>query len=170
KQVDVVYLNNINQMVKYPFIFVQAQHYVEFSDQEIKNIREYLDRGGFIFQDDCVEQSGKGQYNAKMGDNFFQSFKTEIETRVYPNGKMVRLDNNHEIYNCFYRFPEGLPHGQGVQNGGWAYFDENGRMKIFGNSGDIHCGWHINPYWFGEEKHNEMLKMAANIVIYALTH
>ena len=170
KQVDIVYLNNLQQMLKYPFIFVQAQHFVQFTDQEIKNIREYLDRGGFIFQDDCVEQSGKGQDHASSGDNFFQSFKSEIETRVFPNGKMVKLDNNHEIFKSFYKFPNGMPHGQGVPNGGWAYFDETGRMKIFGSSSDVHCGWHNQPYWWGEEKHYNMLKMATNIVIYALSH
>ena len=170
KKVDVVNVNNLSQMIKYPFTFFSAQHFVKFSDQEIKNIREYLDRGGFIFQDDCVEASGKWQDNARSGDNFFQSFKNEIETRVYPDGKMVKLDKNHEIFNCFYSFPEGLPHFQGVRNGAWAYFDKDGRMKVLANSGDIHCGWHNDPYWLGEEKHHEMLKMAANIVIYALTH
>jgi len=162
KKVDIVYVTDLPAMLKYPIIFFQADHIPVFSDQEIKNIREYLNRGGFILGDDCVDSS--------TGDFFFQGFKDIIETRIFPEGKMVKLEKTHDIFKNVNKFPEGMPHTQGINNGAWAYFDDKGRMKIFLSSSDLHCGWHNNQPWFGEEKHLQMVQMGVNIIIYALSH
>jgi hypothetical protein len=158
---NIVELTNLDEMCKYPFIFMHAQTPIVLSDAEVANIREYLERGGFIFVDDCV-------LSEAQPDLFFVSVKNEFETRIYPDNKLKKLPNDHPIFSCFYELPNGVPTMQGRNHGGWALIDGKGRMKVFMVSTDINCGW--NPDYFAPAKHNEALKMGINVVIYALTH
>ena len=160
QQVNVTSFENLEDVCQYPFVFMHAEGEPNFSEKEADNIRKYLDRGGFIFADDCVYQ-GKSDW-------FYQAMKSEVENKIYPGTKMVQLKDDHQMYHCLFQFPDGIPHMQGIRNGGRAVFDKKGRMKIFLCSDDLHCGW--SPRYFGEEKCQDAIKMTININVYALTH
>jgi hypothetical protein len=158
-------LDNLDEMIKYPFIFMTAEEEFGFSELQRKNFAEYLNRGGFIFADDCVSPGG--------GDFFFADMKKKVEDLF--GQKMVKLPDDHEIYRCFFKL-NGLPHVQGKSHGGWALF-LNGRMAVFLNAGDLHCGWCSfklrktnGKSWFTEEKELNSVKMGINILTYAITH
>ena len=159
EEINVVDFHDLKNVCRFPFVFITAEGEPDLSDTEIRNIREFLRRGGFIYADDCVVN--------ESGDYFFTGMKKVIEEKIFPGAKMRKLPDDHEIYKSFFSLP-GLPHMQGVDYKGWGYFDEDGRMKIFLTGGDIHCGWTTEH--FGEEKSMSALKMGINIVIYALTH
>jgi len=148
-------LDKLKEMQKYPFLFMTAEGTFEFNKNHQKNFVEYLKRGGFIFADDCVF--------ACRYDYFFKDFKKKIE-KVFGK-KMVKLPNNHDIYHCYYDLPNGLPHMQGVNHGGYALFLD-GRMAVFLSPSDIHCGW---CGFFGRKKTSDSIKMATNIIVYAMT-
>ena len=132
-----------------------------FSDKEIKNMREYLLRGGLLWGDDCVFEKG---------DFFFKGMKEELETRVFPGKKMVLLPITHPIYHTQYEFPEGLPYFQGINHGGWCLSDDKGRLMVFLGATDVHCGWSKKDKWFGEAKMIEAYKFGINVIMYALTN
>jgi len=148
-------LDKMEELQKYPFLFMTTEKIFEFNGNHQENFVEYIKRGGFIFADDCV-------FDCKY-DYFFKDFKKKAESLF---GKpMEKLPNNHDIYHCFYDFPNGLPHMQGVNHGGHALFVD-GRMAVFLSPSDIHCGW---CSFFGPQKTSDAIKMGINIVVYAMT-
>lgn len=160
-------LDNLKEMSQYPFIFMTSENKFEFTASQQANFKEYLNRGGFIFADDCVVGRTK--------DYFFIDIREKLEALF--GQKMVKLPNDHEIYRCFYKL-NGLPHMQGTPHGGWALFI-NGRMAVFLSPSDIHCGWESQRIsglrrnrrgWFSKDKENDAIKMGINIIVYALTH
>jgi hypothetical protein len=162
-------LDDLDEMCKYPFLFITTEGSFEFTSKQQVNLVEYLKRGGFIFADDCV-------YSEGQQDGFFVDFKNKIEHLF--GRPMVKLPNDHEIYHSFYDFPNGLPHVQGIQHGGYALFID-GRMAIFLSPSDIHCGWygldrvsrgHSIAKWVGVHRCKEALKMGINIMMYVMSH
>ena len=172
KKVNVTTFEDIEKISQYPIVFMTSEGDIKFSDIEIKNMREYCNRGGFLFVDDCVYK-GRGDY-------FFRSFKNLVETKIFPGKKMELLPLDHEIYHCHFDLTKGLPYidgegGQGVPHGGYGLSDDKGNLVIFLSAHDIHCGWssklhQLFPNKFTSAKREECIKMAINIVIYALTH
>ena len=156
-------LDNLEEMCKYSMIFFTAEGHFRFSEAQRANIREYVERGGFIYADDCVLRIN----GAKTGDHFFQSFKTEIE-KIFQQ-PMVRLPNEHALYHCLYDLDGGAPFMQGTDRGGYALV-RNGRAIIFITSGDIHCGWcgasGLKGQWFTPAQREDALKMGVNMVVY----
>lgn len=153
-------LSDLNELIKYPFLFMTADGDFSCTPQEFANLKEYLLRGGFLFADDCV-------YEGR--DLFFQGFRSKIEAAF--GQKMVKLPDTHEIYHVLYDLP-GLPHVQGQPHGGWALFLD-GRMVIFLSPSDIHCGWDCiarRANWFPQEKCRDAVKMGINVVVYGMTH
>ena len=68
----------------FPFVHMTGHGNVYFSDEEAKNLREYLISGGFIHIDDNY---GMDQYVRK-----------EIE-KLFPNTELKELSANHPIFN-----------------------------------------------------------------------
>ena len=161
KQIKVVTFEKIEDIEKYPFIFMSSNGPLVFKDIEIKNMAEYCKRGGFIVIDDCVFE-GKNSY-------FFESFRELAETKIFPGTKAKLLPLSHEIYHCHFDLTAGLPYLQGEPLGGWAISDDKGRLMIYMSPHDIHCGWNQNDIWTAKQK-EDSLKMGVNIVIYAMTH
>lgn len=160
-------LDDLDEMCKYPFLFMTTEGRFQFTATHQTNLVEYLKRGGFIFVDDCVYKGGKE-------DGFFTDFRDKIEFLF--DRKMVKLPNGHEIYHSFYDLPEGLPYLQGVRHGGHALFID-GRMAIFLSAADIHCGWKSEQVmasgwsgWFPKDLSEDSIKMGVNILMYVMSH
>ena len=164
KKIKVVNLDKVDEICNYPIIFIHEQEETVLNEKEVKNMRDYIKRGGFVFIDDCVNE--KEDY-----DSFFRTMKKEIETKVFPEKRMTKISNNHEIYKCFYTLSNGTPYIQGKDQGGWGYFDEKDKLRIFMCATDIQCGWkeQYAGFW-GAEKRLEALKMGINMIMYVLTH
>jgi len=162
-------IERLDEMVKYPFLFMTSEGDFEFTKQDQKNFVEYLARGGFIFADDCVFQASN---QPGRGDRFFLCAKNKIETLF--GEKMTPLPNNHEIYKSYFQLA-GLPYLQGVPHPGEALFID-GRMAVFLTSTDIHCGWcsmslisQGQDKWFSRNKSMDAVKMGINVLVYAMT-
>jgi len=142
----------------YPFLFMTGHGNIALTDQEINNLRKYLENGGFLYVDDDY--------------GFDKGFRREIK-RVFPGQELKEIPFNHKIYNMKYRFPDGPPkthkHDEKPPQGFGLFIGE--RMVLFytyeSNPGD---GWadadvHNDP----EEKRIEALQFGTNIVLFALT-
>jgi len=173
RSMHVASLDHIDEMVKYPFLFMTAEGDFVFNTKHQNNFVEYLQRGGFIFADDCV-YGGKDLSN----DLFFSAMKSKVEELF--GKKMVKLPNDHEIFRCYYKL-NGLPYMQGVKHGAHALF-LNGRMALFLSPNDMHCGWRSlsrmlrgEKGWFGKTREVQLknnynaLKMGINILSYSMT-
>ncbi len=162
----VVSLEDVDEMCKFPLLFMTSDGALELPPNQANNLKEYLMRGGFLFADDCVANG------TSRVDAFFLDFRSKIEQLF--GEMMVRLPNNHEIYHSFYDLPNGLPHMQGVEHGGYALFID-GRMAVFLSPSDIHCGWKdqdrkehgINGYYAQSDNAS---KMGTNLFMYVMSH
>lgn len=161
-------LKNLDEMVKYPILFITANGEFNPPDSDLENLKEYLLRGGFVYADDCVDDMN--------GDGFFRSFRATIER--FFGAKMEKLPDSHEIYHCFYDLPDGAPHPQkrAPKHGGWGFYLK-GRLVVFLTPGDLHCGWESRYLrqnnrrtWFTYQDETLSFNMGVNIVIYALSH
>ncbi len=76
-----------NNIFKYPIIYMHGRKRFTMNDQEIKQLKEYLDNGGVLLADACC------------GDKKFdQGFRNLIK-KIYPRKTLKRIPPTHEIFN-----------------------------------------------------------------------
>jgi len=146
------------ELFNYPFLYMNGHGNVHLSEAEVERLRRYLTSGGFLFADD----------NYGMDP----SFRREI-ARVFPDRKLVDVPFEHPIYHCFYEFPHGPPkihEHDGKPPEGLGIFDGNRLVVFYTYESDIgdgieDAGVHNDP----PEKREAAMKMAVNVVMYALT-
>jgi len=156
---EVVVTLKSNEIFSYPFVTITGHGNIIFSDDEAERLRLYLTGGGFIWVDD----------DFGMDESLRPALK-----RVFPNLDLVELPSNHPIYQTVYSFKDGLPkihehHGGSPRGYGLFY---QGRLVLFYSfNTDIGDGLedpdvHKDP----PAKREAALKMAINVVMYALSH
>ena len=148
-----------DDIFNFPFIFITGHGNISFSDSEVKRLREYLERGGFLYADDDYGMD--------------EAFRREMK-KVFPDQKMKELPFDHKIYSSHFSFPGGLPkihEHNGKPPQGFGYFI-NGRLCVYYTyETNISDGWadpreHDDP----PEKREEALKMGTNIIVYVLNN
>jgi hypothetical protein len=130
---------------------------VVFSDQEAKNLRNYLIGGGFLHIDD----------NYGM-DKFI---RPQLK-KVFPELDLVELPYSHPIYHQKFDFATGLPkiheHDQKPAQGFGLIWE--GRLVVFYSfETDLGDGWEdFEVHKDSDAAHQKALKMGANLLQYAL--
>ena len=144
-----------------------------FSEKEIENFREYVARGGFVMIDDF--------WGTWQWDTFYYAF-----SQVFPDRPLVDLDDDHQIFHCFYDIdgPQLVPGRGGTRGryGGYeadgsetyarAILDDDGRVMVLINwNTDIGDGWeHTYDQWYPTRHSNQAYRLGVNFLMYALTH
>jgi len=140
---------------EYPFIHMTGHGNVVFSDQESKNLRDYLTSGGFLHIDDNY---GMDSYIRK-----------EIK-KLFPDNNLVELSASHKIFQTPYSFPNGIPkihEHENLKPQAFGLFIEDRLVLLYTYETDLGDGWedaevHNNP----EDVRQRALKMGANIIHY----
>ena len=159
----IVRLSDFDDMCRNPFVFMTAGGAFTLPPNEEQNLAEFLRRGGFILADDCMGVGGGNDVDA-----FFQCY-TKLINRIYPDNPLRRIPNDHEIFHCYFDFPNGCPELQGIPHGAYGLFEPGtGRIMTWLSSGDIHCGW-VCKFW-SMETNMSAIKMGINIIVYFLSH
>ena len=83
-----------DDIFNFPFILITGHGNISFSESEVKRLRSYLERGGFLYADDDYGMD--------------KAFRREME-KVFPDQKMQELPFDHKIYNSQYSFPKRSP-------------------------------------------------------------
>lgn len=168
------------EITDWPFIYMTAHMAFSFQgEDDVKNIRNYLERGGFIYADDCL-----------FGFPFGQAFPGEFR-RVLPEADFKPLDPKSPVYGNILKQKfswgevneAGLPKSQFRPNF-WHYIEIGGHMAVLYTPQDIGCAWEIsgpptpsNPW--GEGMHNidyvpytreYAHKLGVNIVLWNMLH
>ena len=158
----VVRLADLEHMCRYPFVFATSEGYFDLPKEEEKNLKEFLLRGGFVHADDCVLE--------KTGDRFFKDY-VKMMDRLFPENPMRKIPADHELYHCYYDFPDGALYLQGNKSigGDFGLFEKGtGRIMTLCSPWDYHCGW--CDMFFTKEQNEASIRMGINIIIYYLTH
>jgi hypothetical protein len=142
-----------------PFLFMNGHNDFRFSQQEIENLRIYLEHGGFLFASGCCTNPA-----------FPKAWRREI-VRVLPGQTVVRLDYGHPIYRAFYRVERVLSlhrnkevfiEGVFIDDRLVAVLCEDGLCCAFSADNRCNVGRGISP--------EDGKKLALNIAVYAMTH
>ena len=153
-----------NDLFNYPFVWLTGHLPVRFNDVERRNLKRYVERGGFMMVDD---------HNHDITGVFHKTATEEIE-RLF--GKKTRLKNDHEIYRAFFVFDNGPPNTNHELNGYGddllhRYLDAvivNGRIGLLYSSKDYSSEWnfHAETKKFQQQ---DVTKFGVNMIVYALT-
>lgn len=148
------------KLFDYSFLYMAGHGNVKFSEVDVKNLRTHLTHGGFLWCDD--------DYGI---DKFF---RREMK-KIFPEVDFVSIPFSHPLYHIYYDFPNGLPkiheHDGGAPEA-YGLFWKGRLVCFYSKNTDISDGLE-GPDVFPEdgiEKHTQALKLAANIVMYALTY
>ncbi|MEW5945279.1 MAG: DUF4159 domain-containing protein [bacterium] len=148
-----------DDLFSYPMLFMTGHGNVVLSPEETLRLREYLDGGGFLWASDDYGMD--------------EAFRREME-KVFPDRSLTEIPFDHEIFHIYYDFPRGLPkiheHAGGPPRAYGIFIGE--RLAVFYDfNTDIGDGLeapsiHKDP----DEKREAALRMAINILLYAITN
>jgi hypothetical protein len=144
-----------SEIFLYPFLHLTGHGNIVFSDQEAKNLRDYLIGGGFLH----------------ISDNYgLKKFIEPQMKKVFPELDFVEVPFNHPIYHQKFNFPNGVPkiheHDNKPAKGYGLFF--KGRLVCFF---DYECD--LGDGWEDADVHNDSpqirqkaLQMGANLIQY----
>ncbi|WP_224999207.1 DUF4159 domain-containing protein [Cesiribacter sp. SM1] len=154
------------QIFESPFCYLSGHKLVEFDEEEASNFKAYVNRGGFVFVDDC---------NHDIDGLFAKSFEIQM-AKLFGEGALKKISNRHPLYSSFFRFEEGPP-TTGFELNGWGddlvhdylkAIEIDGKIRVLYSNKDYGCEWdydYRNKRWLAEDN----TKFGVNIIIYALT-
>jgi len=147
------------ELFLYPFVHMTGHGNVVFSNNDIQNLQNYLNSGGFLHIDDNY---GMDEYVRK-----------EIK-KLFQNTALVEIPKTHPIFQTPYSFPNGLPkihEHDNKQPQAYGIFIENRLALLYTFECDLGDGWE------NQEVHNDpinvrekALKMGANILNYVFSN
>lgn len=153
-------------LFRYPFLFMTGHLPVRFTSAEARNLREYVERGGFVFIDD---------HNHDIDGAFHRTVTAEL-ARIFGPDALVQLANDHELYHTFFAFDDGPPTtshelngwGDGLVHEHLFAIERNGRIGVLYSNKDYASEWsyHIQNKRFLSLDNT---RFGVNIVVYALT-
>lgn len=154
------------ELFRYPFVFLTGHLPVRFTEAESRNLKAYIERGGFLFIDD---------HNHNIDGAFHQTVVAELARLFGPNA-LQEIPNDHELYRAFFPFPEGPPTTSHELNGwGDNLVHEHlqgivvdGRIAVLFSNKDYASEWSYHP------RNKRFLaidntRFGVNVVVYALT-
>jgi hypothetical protein len=156
------------EIFKYPFIYLAEPGFLDLRPPDIKNLRQYLDRGGFVFVDDFRGRPGD--------DDELQNLLVQMR-KVYPGRELKPLAKSHEIFHTFFNIdPATMAPPYRMNNQSDPEFfgmsDEEGRLIMM-----VDYNNDLSEYWQALDVRtcsiNEAsmaVQLGINYVVYAMTH
>jgi hypothetical protein len=163
---EIVITADSEELFAFPFLFMTGHKLVRFNDRERTNIRRYVERGGFLFSDDC---------NHDIAGLYATSFEAEMR-RIFPEpGTLDKIPSSHPLYRAFFQFPEGPPQTAHELNG-WGddlvhdylrAVEWRRRIGVLYSNKDYGCEWDYD--WRNKRfQRDDNTRFAINIVVYAM--
>ena len=139
------------------YLYMTGHGNIKLTDEEIIILREHLIGGAFLHADD----------NYGMDKSF-----RELLSKMFPEKELIEIPPNHEIFNIYFEFPNGLPKIHEHDNKraqALGIFHNEKLIILYTYESDLGDGWedskvHNNP----EDLRQKALKMGTNIVTYSL--
>ena len=151
-----------DEIFKYPFLYFSEVGELNMNDQEIHNLREHFNRGGFAMIDDF-----DGQYQL---DWFLSQMKM-----VFPDRGFVEMTLDHPLFHTFYEIPTLAvepPYEVPAPPKFYGYFDDKGRLlMIINHNNDVGDFWEwIDQPIYPLEPSTVALRFGINYLMYTMTH
>jgi len=156
------------ELFKYPFVYMSEPGYLDLLPADVKNLRQYLDRGGFILVDDF---RGNERDYSEM-ENFVVQLR-----KLYPDRNLEPVPPGHPIFHSFFDVdPVGLEASYTRPNSGPVQFlgltDDENRLVIM-----VNFNYDASEYWQALDvgqcsmhQSGTAVQLGINYVVYAMTH
>jgi hypothetical protein len=164
--------DHLDDVFGYPWLFAGEMGDWLLTDQQARNLREHLLRGGFLLLDDF------------WGTEEWNRFKESMD-RVFPDRPIVEIGDDDAFFHSVYDLDEryqipgqwGLRRGTTYRNDGsvpyWRgiYDDRNRLMVAICFNSDVGDSWEFADDPRYPEKYSALgIRLGVNSVVYAMTH
>lgn len=160
-------IEHLEELCSYPLLFANSIDKITNPTQRA-NLAEYLQRGGFLIVDACINRDLTPNPDA-FYDAHIAAFKA-----ILPTCEIRRLPEDHPIYSNFFVMSERPPHSYHsghynpvwAKHGFYAVIVDNTPVALISLSG-LQCGWtfiDVDP-----RSGDKALRMLTNIYVYAMT-
>lgn len=154
-----------DKIFDYPWLYAVEVGQWSLSSDEAAQLREYLDRGGFLMVDDF------------WGTYEWQTFVQSME-RVFPDRPIVELDEDDPVMHVMFDVDKStqIPGRSGIPRGAiphWrGIFDDKGRLIVAINFNmDMGDAWeHADDPGYPAAMTAAAYRFAVNYIIYSMTH
>lgn len=159
------------RLFDYPWLYATQTGFWDLGEEEIKQLREYLLRGGFLMCDDFWNEDEMYVFRETMA-------------RVFPELEMVELRDDDAVLHVVFDIDEAVqvPGLRHLRGGGevqplpppqwYGIYDERGRLMVGINfNQDVGDSWeHANWAEYPQPMTAQGYRFGINYVIYAMTH
>jgi hypothetical protein len=146
----------------YPFAYISEPGEMQLTDAEVHNLREFVNRGGFVLLDDF--------------DGLQQLLVMQQQVRrAFPNREWVALDIDHLLFHLHFDLDDLHAMDPYVPGGFTTYYamhNEAGEIvMVAGHNNDLANFWD----WYDQPRMplgpaTDAFRLGVNYMVYALTH
>ena len=165
-------LDDGDDVFNYPWLYAVEVGHWQLTDSQVKQFREFLDRGGFFM---CDDFHGTSEWAVFV----------ETMQRVFPDRPIVEIPDDdpifHVIYDLDHRYQvpgaqylrSGRTYEQDGYNARWrGIYDDHGRLIVaICHNMDLGDAWEWADWPQYDEKFSALaFRIVANYTVYAMTH
>jgi hypothetical protein len=156
------------ELFNYPFVYMSEPGFLDLRPQDVKNLREYFDRGGFLLMDD---------FRGNEFDNSqYENMALQMR-KVFPDREIQPIPPTHEIFHMFYDIDaKNMLPPYTMYNSGTLQFlgimDAKGTVQVM-----IDFNNDISEYWQALDvgscslhEAGTAVELGVNYALYAMTH
>jgi Domain of unknown function (DUF4159) len=155
---------NDPELFKFPVAYMAEPGFWSMGDNEVNQLRAYLQKGGFVILDDF---RGRDWGNVELQ-----------VSRMFPEGRWVDLDASHPIFHSFFEInsldiiPQAYDQGRPAFRALFEDNDPNKRIQIIAAyNTDMSEFWEWSDTGYAPiDVTNEAYKLGINLFMYGITH
>ena len=152
------------EIMRYPILYFSEPGYWQPTDEDVKNVHDFLAKGGFMIIDD-------------FRTFHFPNLQEQMR-RVLPEAQWLPVATDSPVWDSFFRIDEEDLQRPGIYGPPVQYLgifennDPTKRLMVIANyNNDVGDAWQWSDQGFLPiDLTNEAYKLGVNYVMYALTH
>lgn len=150
------------EVFDYPFVYISEPGEMQLTEQEVVNLREFVERGGFVLMDDF---DGSWQLETMLAE----------VRRAFPDRYVTPLSADHPAFSALFTLEslEGMsPYVPGGEITYLGLDDSGGRLAMAaGHNNDLANFWD----WYDDGRMPlkpaaDAFRLGVNFVVWAMTH
>jgi hypothetical protein len=150
-----------DDVFEHPFAYISEPGEMELSEQEVENLRQYINRGGFILIDDF-----DGPHLAQLRSQMF---------RVFPDRLFFPLKIDNPIFDLIFELQDLNGMAPYVSGGALVYYgmlNDRGEIAIVAcYNNDLANFWdRIDQGSYPLRPSTDAFRMGINYLVYSMTH
>jgi len=163
------------KLMRYPMLYLTEPNCWHPSDSEVKTLRKYLLKGGFLIQDDCAMCQGSPEQFEESRQNFEEQMR-----RVLPGAELVPIALTEPHLNRFFKLHPytiakeltmtGAAQGEMLVYAIYEHNDPSRRIMVLANYNvTLHAAFRYESQGSELAVGHDAFKVGINYLLYGLT-